>query len=68
RAPRCRVRAVVPRAWGPFDVPCLRLQFRVEGERVVLERFTISDDGDERLVELDAAHDALQAWMDSMAG
>lgn len=53
---------------GPFDVPCLRLQFRQVGERVVLERFTISDGGEERVVELDAAHDALQAWMDYMAG
>jgi hypothetical protein len=52
---------------GPFNVPCLRLQFRQEGARVVLERFTIYDEGEERLVDLDAAHDALQAWMDYMA-
>lgn len=51
---------------GPFDVPCLRLQFRQEEERVVRERFMISDEG-ERAVELDAAHDALQAWMGYMA-
>lgn len=49
---------------GPFDVPVLRLRFRQRGDRVVLERFTISDDGEERTVELDAACDALQAWMD----
>jgi hypothetical protein len=49
---------------APSDVPCLRLRFRQEGERVVLERFTISHDGEERTVELGAAHDALQAWMD----
>jgi len=52
---------------GAFAVPYLRLQFRWQGERVVLERFTISDEGEERVVELDAAHDALQAWMDYMA-
>jgi hypothetical protein len=48
----------------PSDVPCLRLRFRQDGDRVVLERFTISHDGEERTVELGAAHDALQAWMD----
>jgi hypothetical protein len=48
----------------PSDVPCLRLRFRQDGDRVVLERFTISDDGEERTVGLGAAHDALQAWMD----
>ena len=52
---------------GPFDVPCLRLRFRQEGERVVLERSTISDEGEERVAELDAAHDALQAGMDYTA-
>ena len=50
----------------PFEVPCLRLQFRQEGERIILERFLITDDGEERLVDLDAARDALQAWMDFM--
>jgi len=35
---------------------------------MVLERFTIQNDGEERAVDLEAAHDALQAWMDSMAG
>jgi hypothetical protein len=51
----------------PFDVPCLRLRFRQTDERIVLERFTIDNDGEERTVDLEAAHDALQAWMDSMA-
>jgi len=51
---------------GPFQVPCLRLQFRQDGERIILERFIISDDGEERVVDLDAARDALQAWMDWM--
>ena len=49
-----------------FEVPCLRLQFRQRGDRIVLERFTVSDDGEERTVNLDAARDALQAWMDWM--
>jgi hypothetical protein len=53
---------------NPFDVPCLRLQFRQIEARIVLERFTIDNDGEERAVDLEAAHDALQAWMDSMAG
>ena len=52
---------------NPFDVPCLRLQFRQIEARMVLERFTIHNDGEERAVDLEAAHDALQAWMDSMA-
>jgi hypothetical protein len=51
---------------GPFQVPCLRLHFRQRGDRIVLERFTVSDEGEERTVNLDAAHDALQAWMDWM--
>jgi len=50
----------------PFEVPCLRLQFRQEGDRIILERFLITDDSEERLVDLDAARDALQAWMDFM--
>ena len=51
---------------GPFQVPCLRLQFRQEGDRIILQSFSISDDGEERVVDLDAARDALQAWMDWM--
>jgi hypothetical protein len=50
----------------PFQVPCLRLRFRQDGDRIVLERFSISDEGEERVVNLDAARDALQAWMDWM--
>lgn len=58
--------------WGleqtnPFDVPCLRLEFRQVGHEVVLERFTVSEEGEEREVDLGAARDALQAWMDWMA-
>jgi len=52
----------------PYEVPCLRLMFRQDGDRVVLESFTISDDGEERRVDLEAARDALQTWMDCMAG
>ncbi len=47
-------------------VPCLRLDFRRIGERVVLERFAVCDGAEERTVDLDAAHDALQAWLDGM--
>lgn len=52
----------------PFDIPCLRLRFRNEDGRIVLRRFTIDDGDGDRVVNLEAAHDALQAWMDSMAG
>ena len=52
---------------NPYEVPCLRLVFRQDGEELVLETFTISEDGSERVVGLDAARDALQAWMDCMA-
>jgi len=51
----------------PYEIPCLRLRFRQEGGRVVLESFIVSESGEERAVSLDAAHDALQAWMDCMA-
>src|SRR5438445_13031339 len=50
----------------PFQVPCLRLHFRQEGERIILERFSISDYGEERVFDLDAAYDDLQAWMEWM--
>lgn len=52
---------------NPFDIPCLRLQFRQVDGRIVLERFSIDNEGEEQIVNLEAAHDALQAWMDSMA-
>jgi len=51
----------------PFDIPCLRLEFRQADGRIVLERFTIENNGEDRIVNLEAARDALQAWMDSMA-
>jgi hypothetical protein len=51
---------------NPFDVPCLRLLFRQVDGRIVLERFSIDNEGEEHIVNLEAAHDALQAWMDSM--
>ncbi len=51
----------------PFDIPCLRLEFRQVDGRIVLERFTIENDGEDQVVNLEAARDALQAWMDSMA-
>ena len=45
-------------------VPCLRLESRKVGERVLLERFAVCDGTEERLLDLDAAHDALQSWLD----
>ena len=48
-------------------VPCLRLDFRRIGERVVLERFVVCDQGEERSLDLEGAHDALQAWLDCLA-
>ncbi len=47
-------------------VPCLRLDFRRVGDRVVLERFAVCDGSEERVIGLDAAHDALQSWLDCM--
>lgn len=48
----------------PSSVPCLRLEFRRIGDRIVLERFVVCDLGEERAMDLDAAHDALQSWLD----
>lgn len=48
----------------PNSVPCLRLEFRRVGDRVVLERFVVCDQGEERTMDLGAAHDALQSWLD----
>jgi hypothetical protein len=50
-----------------FEMPCLRLEFRQVDGRIVLERFTVENEGEEQVVNLEAAQDALQAWMDSMA-
>ncbi len=52
----------------PYEGPCLRMEFRRTGDRMVLERFVVCDGTEERTVSLDAAHDALQAWLDWMAG
>ncbi len=49
------------------EIPCLRLTFRRDGDRIVLERFAVCDGREERPLDLEAAHDALQAWMDCMA-
>jgi hypothetical protein len=51
----------------PYSVPCLRIDFRRRGDRIVLERFIVCDAGEEQPLDLEAAHDALQAWMDSMS-
>jgi len=50
-----------------FAVPSMRILFRREGEQIILERFEIEDADEPRTVDIDAAHDALQAWMDCMA-
>src|SRR6266566_5587809 len=50
-----------------FEMPCLRLDFRQVDGRIVLQRFTVESGGEEQVVNLEAARDALQAWMDSMA-
>lgn len=47
-----------------FAPPCLRLSFRKVGDRIVLEGFSIESDEGTRVMSLNAAHDALQAWMD----
>lgn len=51
----------------PFQGPCLRMTFRRVKNRIVLERFVVCEGGEERTMDLAAAHDALQAWMDVMA-
>lgn len=43
----------------PRDVPCLRLDFRIGGERFVPERFVVCGGTEERVLDLDAAHGAL---------
>ncbi len=48
----------------PGSVPCLRLEFRKVGNRAVLEKFVVCDQGEERAMDLVAAHDALQSWLD----
>ena len=50
-----------------FEMPCLRLDFRQVDGRIVLRRFTVENGGEEQVVSLEAARDALQAWMDSIA-
>lgn len=51
----------------PYAVPRLRLEFRNKEDRIVLERFVVYDAGRETRVDLEAAHDALQIWMDYMS-
>ncbi len=51
----------------PNAVPCLRLDFRRTGDRVFLERFVVCDGTAEQPVDLEAAHDALQTWLDYLS-
>ncbi len=52
---------------SPFSVPCVRITFRRAGDRILLENFVIEDAEETRSVDILAAHDALQAWMDYMS-
>lgn len=52
----------------PHREPCLRLQFRREGDRVVLERFLVEDEESTRHLDIEAGRDALQAWMEYVCG
>lgn len=47
----------------PHQEPCLRLEFRREGDRAVLERFIIEEVEGTRHLDIEAGRDALQAWM-----
>jgi len=47
---------------------CVRITFHRVGDRILLDRFVIEDADETRSVNIDAAHDALQAWMDYMSG
>lgn len=49
------------------DIPCLRLAFRKVRDRVILESFVVCDGREERRIDLAAAHDALQAWIDAVS-
>ncbi len=49
------------------SLPCLRITFRKEGDRIVLDSFLVDDGPETRSVDIDAAHDALQAWIDYMS-
>lgn len=48
----------------PFAAPCVRLMLRKEDSRIVLEHLIIEEEGDRTSVDIGAARDALQAWMD----
>lgn len=52
---------------SPYSVPCLRITFRRQGEWIVLQDFIVDEAGDARTVDIGAARDALQAWMDSVS-
>src|SRR5947208_13611701 len=52
---------------SPFAVPCMRITFRREGERVVLERFVIEDADEPRMLDIDGADVALLPCVAVMA-
>jgi hypothetical protein len=47
----------------PWAEPSIRIEFRKIEEDVVLERFVVEEDGEFRAVDIDAAQDALQSWL-----
>lgn len=53
---------------SPHREPRLRLLFRKRADQVVLEQFLVDDDEESRPLSIDAARDALQAWMDCVCG
>ncbi|OGS46111.1 MAG: hypothetical protein A3K66_02195 [Euryarchaeota archaeon RBG_16_67_27] len=47
-------------------VPCIRAVCRRRDGQVVLETFSVCDGDPETPLDLDAAHNALQTWVDRM--
>ena len=50
----------------PHAQPTLKLRFRRDGNMLVLEDFLVVEEDREKPINLEAAHDALQIWMDYM--
>ena len=50
----------------PHAQPTLRLRFRRDGSMLVLEDFLVVEEDREKPINLEAARDALQIWMDYM--
>lgn len=52
----------------PHREPQLRLLFRRNGDRIMLEEFLVDAGDGARPLDIDAGRDALQAWMDCICG